>query len=197
MFILVCCLTLFFVITLLKIIKNNEGVVHKAEFIVTLDWDKNNLNDLDLWVKLPSGDIIYYKDKDARIAVLDRDDLGKGNDTVMINGVSKTILINQEIISIRAIMPGKYKVGVHFYNRHDKSEKSGTPVPFAVRMDRINPQVTIVFLEERELKTVWDEITIATFEVLPDGDVINIDLETQEPMVHERLTTRTHHPDDM
>ena len=193
MFILVCCLTLFFVVTLLQILKNNEGIVHKAEFILTMTWDKHDPNDMDLWLKDPNGNIIYYKDPKTASMFLDRDDLGHQNDEIVINGVKKIIYINQEIISIRAIIPGKWTVAVHFYKRYDKQPQKAIPV--TVRMDKINPKIQIIFNEERLMRWTWQEVTVATFEVLPDGTVTNIVLDANEPMVHERIPTPIWGPD--
>jgi hypothetical protein len=194
MFILVCALTLFFVVTLMQILKNNEGVVHKAEFVLTLTWDKEDKNDMDLWLKDPQGNIIYYKDKTSSAMFLDRDDLGHQNDTIIINGVEKIIYINQEIISIRAIVPGKWTVAVHFYKRHDKSP-GGTIIPVIVRMDKMNPKIQIIFNEEIKMRWTWQEVTVTTFEVLPDGMVTNMRFGVEEPMVHERIAVPVWGPD--
>ncbi|MEA2081077.1 MAG: hypothetical protein U9P00_14740 [Pseudomonadota bacterium] len=193
MFILICGLTLIFVLTLMQIIKNNEGVVHKAEFVLTLVWDKKDKNDLDLWLKNPLGEIIYYRDTKVPSMFIDRDDRGYINDIIMINGIQKIIYINQEIVSIRALIPGKWTVAVHFFKRYDK-KTPGTPIPITVRLDKINPKIKIIFNEERIMKFTWEEMTIATFEILEDGTVTNINLAADEPMVHERLV-QMWHPD--
>lgn len=188
MFILVCCLTLFFVVTLIQILKNNEGVVHMTEFILTMTWDKKDLNDMDIWVKDPNGNIIYYKDKevDGGSMFLDRDDLGHKNDEIEINGHIQIIEINQEIVSIRAIIPGRWIVAVHMYKRHDNNP-SGTPIPVEVRLDKINPKIKIIFKKEVIMRHTWQETTVAIFEMLPDGSITNIELNGSIPMVHERI----------
>ncbi len=194
MFILVCCLTLFFVLTLIQILKNNEGIVHKAEFILTMTWPKDDDNDMDLWLKDPHGNIIYYKDKEVASMFLDRDDLGHQNDEIVINGVKQIIEINQEIISVRAIIPGRWVVAVHFYKRHDK-KPPGTEIPVVVRMDKINPKIQIIFNEELNMQYTWEEQTVAIFEILPDGTVTNIRLDGSMPMVHERIPVPVWGPD--
>jgi hypothetical protein len=178
----------------MEILKNNEGIVHKAEFILTLTWDKKDVNDMDIWLKDPRGDIIYYKDKESSVMFLDRDDLGLKKDKIMINGVEQIIYINQEIISIRAIFPGKWTVAVHFYKRNDK-QKPGTIIPVTVRLDKINPSVKIIFNKELNMRQTWEEVTAASFEVLPDGTVVNIQFEMNEPMVHERIPMPIWGPD--
>ena len=187
-----CALPIF--VTLIQILKNNEGIVHKAEFVLTLTWDKKDKNDMDLWLKDPNGNIIYYKDKEDAAMFLDRDDLGHENDKIIINGVEKIIYINQEIISIRAIVPGKWTVAVHFYKRHDKSPP-GTIIPITVRMDKLNPKIQIMFNEDLKIKWTWQEVTVASFEVLPDGTVANVQLGVNEPMVHERIAEPIWGPD--
>ena len=194
MFILVCCLTLFFIVTLIQILKNNEGIIHKAEFVITMTWDKEDQNDIDLWLKDPNGNIIYYKDKEAPSMFLDRDDLGHSNDEIIINGVEHVIKINQEIISIRAIVPGRWVVAAHFYKRHDK-QPPGTEIPITVRMDKINPKIKIIFMKDIVMRYTWQEITVASFEVLPDGSIINLEFNGGLPMVHERIPVPVWGPD--
>lgn len=193
LFILLCCITLFFILTLMDIKKKNEGIKHKAEFVITMTWDKKDQNDMDLWLKDPNGNIIYYKDKQSQAMFLDRDDLGHQNDEIIINGVKKIIEINQEIISIRAIVPGRWIVAVHFYKRHDKNPE-GTPIPVNVQMNKMNPKVKIIFRETKLMRTTWQESTVAIFDMLPDGTITNIELYGQMPMVHERIPVAMHGP---
>lgn len=191
MFILVCCLTLFFTLTLLRIIKEQDSIVNKAEFLITLMWEKNSVNDIDLWIKDPNGAIVYYKDRDSVVAFLDRDDLGKINDTIIVDGVEKEILINQEVISIRGIIPGKWIVQVHYYKKHDTREQSATAEKINIRMDKLNPKATIIFDRDMVLEKVWDEKTVATFEILPDGSTTNISYEEEIPLIEERIIRPT------
>lgn len=193
-FILICCIMLFFIQTLVKIQKKNQGIQHKAEFIITMTWDKKDVNDMDLWLKDPNGNIIYYKDKKSNAMFLDRDDLGQGNDKIVINGQEKIIEINQEIISIRAIVPGRWILAVHFYKRYDKNPP-GTKIPVEIQMSKMNPEVKIVFNETREMSYTWQETTVAIFDMTADGKIENIELMGQMPMVHERIPVPTWTPD--
>ena len=194
LFILLCCITLFFILTLIDIKKKNEGIEHKAEFVITLTWNEEDKNDMDLWLKDPQGNIIYYKDKESPAMYLDRDDLGHQNDAITINGVTRIIKINQEIISIRAIVPGRWIVAVHFFKRKDKNPE-GTPVPVEIQMNKLNPKITIIFKENKTMNSTWQESTVAIFDMLPDGTIKNLELYGSMPMVHERIPVPMHGPD--
>jgi len=194
MFIMVCCIVLFFMIAIVNQNKNNEGIRHKAEFVITMEWDKEDQNDIDLWLKDPKGNIIYYKDKEAPSMFLDRDDLGHQNDAIEVGGVTKIIKINQEIISIRSFVPGRWIVAIHFYKRHDK-KPPGTEIPVNIQMNKMNPQIKILFNETKIMRYTWQEETVATFDMLPDGTITNMELNGEMPIVHERLPTQVYGPD--
>lgn len=187
MFILVCCLTLFFTLTLLRVIKENEALINKAEFIITLTWNDKSVNDIDLWLKSPDGTIVYYHEKEGSAVFLDRDDLGQSNDTILVGGKLIPILINQEIITIRGVIPGKWILVVHYYGKHDK-KIANTEEAIKVRMDKLNPSVSIVFERDMVMDYVWQEKTIATFELLPDGKVVNVRFDEHIPMIESRIS---------
>ena len=58
----------------------------KAEFIVTVSWPDNNPNDVDAWVLEPGGKTLWFRQRDAGMVHLDRDDRGAKNSSVIVNG---------------------------------------------------------------------------------------------------------------
>src|SRR4051812_18486876 len=56
----------------------------KAEFMITLSWPDNDPNDLDAWVQGPTGEVVWFRQRDAGLLHLDRDDRGIANDTVVV-----------------------------------------------------------------------------------------------------------------
>jgi hypothetical protein len=58
----------------------------KAEFIITLSWPDNDPNDLDLWTQGPSGEVVWFRNREAGLMHLDRDDRGSSNNTIIVNG---------------------------------------------------------------------------------------------------------------
>ena len=53
----------------------------KAEYIITVSWPDNDPNDLDAWVQGPGGDVVWFRQREAGLLHLDRDDRGVSNDT--------------------------------------------------------------------------------------------------------------------
>ena len=102
------------VIAVLNIVeeKNQADIKTEAEFVLTLEWNKNQDNDIDVWVEDPNGDMLWYRSQDTGIIHLDRDDRGKLDDHYE-NG--KAIQINQEIVTFRGILPGEWCINEHFF----------------------------------------------------------------------------------
>lgn len=53
------------------------GVINpKAEYIITVSWKDNNPDDIDTYVQSPTGDLVWFRGKEAGFVHLDRDDRG-------------------------------------------------------------------------------------------------------------------------
>jgi len=160
--------------------KKEAGIKTKAEFVITLTWDKANPDDVDLWLKNPLGQIMFFRRKEVNFMHLDRDDVGHANDNVYANGILIEYPYNQEIGTIRGAIPGEWIVNVHMY-----AKRSSTPANVTVRIDKINPKVTTIFLETFKL-TEFEEVTVLRFRMTTDGSIL---LTSKEPyeMVKEEL----------
>ena len=128
---------------LIKPEAKREDFDRKAEFIVVMEWDKERQDDIDLYVQDPSNTIVHFRNARANFMHLDKDDLGKRNDTIMVNGVEKIVMINREVVTIRGIVPGEYIVNVHYYS--DYSEHANvtrgpmSPLEVKVTVYKVNP----------------------------------------------------------
>ena len=128
---------------LIKPEAKREDFDRKAEFIVVMEWDKERQDDIDLYVQDPSNTIVHFRNARANFMHLDKDDLGKRNDTIMVNGVEKIVKINREVVTIRGIVPGEYIVNVHYYS--DYSEHANvtrgpmSPLEVKVTVYKVNP----------------------------------------------------------
>ena len=128
---------------LIKPEAKREDFDRKAEFIVVMEWDKERQDDIDLYVQDPSNTIVHFRNARANFMHLDKDDLGKRNDTIMVNGVEKIVKINREVVTIRGIVPGEYIVNVHYYS--DYSEHANvtrgpmSPLEVKVTVYKFNP----------------------------------------------------------
>ncbi len=138
-----------------------------AEFMITLEWDPNSSNDIDLWLKLPNGQKIFFRNKSQSGVFLDRDDLGTKNDGFyMENGDFKVININREVITIRGIFPGTYTVNVHAFSLGFKDAAKTEKVK--VTLTKINP-FAIGAMKELVLDQIGQELTAFSFTVNDKG----------------------------
>ncbi|WP_428414820.1 hypothetical protein [Methylibium sp.] len=141
----------------------------KAEFIITVSWPDNNPNDLDTWVQDPSGELVWFRAREAGLMHLDRDDRGLANDTIVVNGKQIVNPLNQEVVTLRGIAPGEYTVNIQYYE-----SKNGEPVEATVSLVKVNPRAEVVYYGTAQLARKGDEATALRFTVLPDGTVTNI-----------------------
>jgi hypothetical protein len=148
-----------------------------AEYLVTLEWPTPKPHDIDLWMQDAQGNIVGYQSRDSGLMSLERDDLGHSNDTITLpNGMVVTINENSEVITLRGVIPGTYKVSVHFYRNNgedrnvmDRGEpdpskkgvKAGTHIK--VQLIRVNPKYAIVYQKEAILEQQGDEMAMFQF----------------------------------
>lgn len=149
----------------------------KAEYIITLSWPDFDPNDIDTWVQNPSGEVVWFRGREAGLMHLDRDDRGVSNDTIMVNGRAVVNPLNQEVVTLRGIAPGEYIVNAHYYESKDptsKDARSGAPVEVTVSVVKVNPRAEVVFYAQQTLPSRGAEVTMVRFTVNPDGAVSNI-----------------------
>ena len=155
--------------------KSNVEVV--AEFIIKINWPSDSPSDVDLWMRDPLGNYVGFKSKDVGLMSLSRDDLGTSNDTVY-DPKGKPIIVhrNEEMVTIRGIVPGEYIVNVHWYNKKvavkELGEKNYFPLLVQVQVEKINPY-NVVYATEVSLDRKGMEKTVVRFTVNEDGSVSN------------------------
>lgn len=143
----------------------------KAEFVVTVLWEDHNTDDVDTWLQDPLGNVLYYRQKDIGVAHLDRDDLGKINDVIMLeSGETIAYPHNQELTTIRGIVAGEWTLNLHMYTKREQ-----TPTEIEVRIDKLNPRVETVLYEKIVLRRHWEEVTVRRFVMGSDGQIIGWD----------------------
>ena len=159
--------TFLFFITILFInpISKLGNVNLKAEYIITVDWQDNLPDDIDIWVQDPNGEIVSYLKKDAGWLHLDRDDQGIINDVVIINNKEVIYPINREVVTLRGIIPGEYIVNLYLYEH-----KSKEPVEAKIIIEKVNPSLKLVYFNNIVLETKDTELTIARFNLDAKGD---------------------------
>jgi hypothetical protein len=151
----------------------------KAEFMVTVSWPDNNPNDVDAWVLEPGGKTLWFRQRDAGMLHLDRDDRGAKNSSVLVNGRAFSSPIRQEIVTLRGIVPGEYVVNAHYYESKDK-----LPVDVSVAVVKVNPPAEIVYPGTQQIPAQGAERTLVRFSIDEGGNVI--DLNTRPLTIVQR-----------
>ena len=147
-----------------------KGIIDpKAEYIITIGWPDNNPDDIDTWVEDPNGNVIWFRNREAGLIHLDRDDRGIVNDTIVINGTEIQNPLNQEVVTIRGLVPGEYVVNLHYY-----ATETNKPVSATVKVAKVNPALEIVYYGDTVLDEKGDEKTAVRFVIDKSGRVDQI-----------------------
>ena len=158
---------LFLVAVMFMNPESRKGRVNlKAEYIISVTWPEQLADDIDLWVQDPIGETVSYLRKEAGWLHLDRDDQGVVNDTVIISGESIVYPINQEIVTIRGVIPGEYTVNLYYYRAAQPD-----PVQALVKVEKVNPTLKTVFVERVLLDEQDQERTVVRFILDDQGHV--------------------------
>lgn len=157
----------------------------EAEFIITMTWPDSHPDDLDLYVEGPNGNLVWYHIKEAGLMNLERDDRGNYRDTIIVNGERIENPLNQETVAIRGIVPGEYVVNIFHYLANGVD-----PVPVNVKVEKINPRVTVAFYGVLELDRTGLEKTAVRFTVTADGEIVNVNSREKSLVRLSRSTTR-------
>ncbi|MEQ8798231.1 MAG: hypothetical protein RJQ08_09530 [Salinisphaeraceae bacterium] len=146
------------------------GIVDpKAEYIITATWEEGRPDDLDLWVQGPGNEVVWFRNQEADLMHLDRDDRGTVNDQLVVDGREVRNPLNQEVVTIRGQAPGEYIVNLHYYNTQTKR-----PLDAEVEIVKVNPRLEVVFHGAVRLERLGQEKTAARFTVARDGRVTDV-----------------------
>ena len=177
-------ITMLFIIAFLLInpVAKKGDIILNAEFVITMSWPHESRDDIDLYVMDPAGNIVQFRQKDAGLMNLDRDDLCQKNDIVKNNGVTYINKLNEEHVTIRGILPGEYIVNAHWYNKSNRvymptdpeSEYEPTKeLPVTIKVEKLNPYV-LIFTDTRTITFQGEEITFLRFVIDEDGNLVSV-----------------------
>ena len=140
-----------------------------AEFMVTVTWPDEHSDDIDTYVEDAAGNLVWYHHREAGLMHLDRDDRGNYRDTILVDGKSISNPLNQETVTVRGIIAGEYVVNIFHY-------LATTPdvVPVTVKIEKLNPKVTVLFYDTIDLDHTGQEETAARFVIDEDGTVMDV-----------------------
>jgi hypothetical protein len=139
----------------------------KAEIIITASWPDGNPDDIDLYVEEPGGNVVWYYVREAGLIHLDRDDRGNLRDTIEVAGTTVETPLNQETVTMRGLVPGEYVVNVYRY-----TATTGEPVPVTVKVEKINPALSVLHYGRTMLVAKGDEQTVLRFTLDEAGEVV-------------------------
>ena len=162
--------TALFVLAFAMINQNKDisksSVEVKAEFIVTMSWPDDMDNDIDLYIEDPNGNLVFFRSRESGLMHLDRDDLGFKNDIVETpQGIVK-YPYNREIVTFRGFHTGEYCINAHAYKMNDKR-----PCPVTIQIDKINPSMKTLMINQITLDSQGEEKTIIRFKLNKDGQI--------------------------
>ena len=159
---------LFFIaIMFMNPIAKQGNVQLKAEYMITVSWPDQRPDDVDIWGQDPRGEILSYLRKDAGSLHLDRDDQGDVTDTVVIDGKEVVYPVNQEIVTLRGLVAGEYIVNLYYYEN-----RSRQPVDVTIKVEKVNPTLSVKFYDSITLEQQDVEKTALRFTLGGDGEFI-------------------------
>ena len=151
----------------------------KAEILISVRWPDQHPDDVDAIVESPQGGLVWYHNRDTGLMHLDRDDRGIFADKMNVNGATISNPINQETITIRALQSGEYVVNLlHYQANYDK------PLTVDVKVEKLNPEVELVYYGSHELKGGGDEQTAVRFSIDSKNNISDVN------QIQKRLLTK-------
>ena len=169
LFLLLSGVTILWVLSFLLInpVAKQADIITPAQIMITMDWGKNSEDDIDLWLRTPNGNIIYFGSKDKGGANLERDDLGIVSDCIQRpNFTKECIYVNREVIMLRGLQVGEYQLKFVVYaNRLD-----GLGNPVTIEIIDLNPY-KVEFSQDFSYSVPKSSISIIRFTVNADGDI--------------------------
>ena len=134
----------------------------KAEFLAELTWDDGSSSDVDLYARGPDGRVVFFGSRKTEVMFLDNDNVGSGNGEIKDR---------REIVTVRAIAPGRYSFNAHCYRC------SGT-ANVKLRLVKLNPY-SVVSERAVTFDTQGQERTLGAMTVRADGSAEAYETQTR------------------
>ena len=187
---------------LIKPEAKKQDFERKAEFVVVMEWDHDQPDDIDLYVEDPTNSTVHFRLPITNFMYLDKDDLGYANDIVKnVDGTITKVNINREVVTIRGIIPGEYIINAHYYSerkwtasgslttnseypsgytgdivsvdRHGQGkQKKGKSLTVRIELHKVDPY-KIWWVGEKTFSRRGQEETFVRFRLDKDGKVLS------------------------
>ena len=165
------------------------GVQMKAEYLVSMEWPDDNLDDIDLHLLLPDQKMVDFKNREVEHAMLDHDDVGTNGVYRGPDGRLTRIREHKEIVTLRAIVPGTYVANIHVYrvapDAPDRRAGTYLPFPAKVRLIKLNPRFEELAVADVMLTHLGEQKTAFEFTIHDNGDVV-VDRDADVPFIPTR-----------
>jgi hypothetical protein len=155
-----CLLVVFVAVALLS---RPPQVKTYGAYAVVITWPKG-INDVDLYVRDPTGAISYFQKPQVDQMQLEHDDLGTGATSY---AHSKE---NQERTVLRSATPGQWIANIRLF----ASLPGSGPVPVAVTLWDMRTADRVVYKDTRRLVHQGDEQTAFRFTIDHSGNLAGI-----------------------
>ena len=161
----------------------------KAEFVIVMEWDHDQPDDIDLYVQDPTQAKVHFRLPIVNFMYLDKDDLGFANDVVKYqDGTTKKVNINREVVTIRGIIAGEYVINAHYYSSREwtrlgrlttnpsdipskKVDEKNDPLTVKIELHKVDPY-KIMWVGEKKFFRKGQEETFVRFIIDKEGDQI-------------------------
>jgi hypothetical protein len=129
---------------------------------------------------------VNFRNREIEHAMLDHDDLGTNGVYLDRDGKPTRINDHQEMITLRAVVPGRYVANLHVYrvNGDTATWRSEPKLPFQarVRLVKLNPRAEEVGAAAVLLSREGEQKTAFAFTIADDGEV-GIDRDADVPFI--------------
>lgn len=148
--------------------EKSGNIDSKAEMLITIRWPDNHPDDVDAVIEDPRGELVWYYNRDSGLMHLDRDDRGLFADQIELAGATVRNPLNQETVTVRGIQAGEYVVNLlHFKANYNE------PLDVSVKVEKLNPSVSVIYYGEHQLNGSGDEKTAIRFTLDAEGNLLN------------------------
>ena len=175
---------------LIKPEQKKEDFERKAEFVIVMEWDHDQPDDIDLYVQDPTQSKVHFRLPITNFMYLDKDDLGYANDIVKYeDGTVTKVNINREVVTIRGIIAGEYVINAHYYSSREWSRLGNVaeygelptnskqvqdkekPLTVKIELHRVDPY-KIMWVGEKKFFRKGQEETFVRFTIDKLGEQI-------------------------
>lgn len=148
--------------------KQESSIETDGAYAIVATWPAEANDDVDLYVKDPSGNLIFYNRTTAELMHLEYDDRGDLGDKAMTSTGEVKVDINRERAIIRGGMAGEYVVNIHMF-----AKRHAAATTVKVALYRLRGDDTEVLSKEITLRATGDESTAFRFVLSADGEIVS------------------------